>query len=256
MKWKMYDKLETRVYDSRKEMGAAAARNVAAAIEKVLAEKETCNMIFAAAPSQNEVLAALRADTSIPWNRVRAFHMDEYCGLRPEAPQAFGNFLEQALFAHVPLLSVHYLREAGNTPEEICENYSGLLKQYPVDLVCLGIGENGHIAFNDPAVADFSDPALVKVAELDAVCRQQQVNDGCFDTLEEVPARAVTLTIPALCRGKSLFCVVPGTRKAQAVRRTCEGPIGEECPATVLRRHGGAVLYLDRDSAAQLKDLQ
>ena len=256
MKWKMYDNLETRVYDSRKEMGAAAARDVAAAIEKVLAEKEICNMIFAAAPSQNELLAALRADTSIRWNRVRAFHMDEYCGLRPEAPQAFGNFLEQALFAHVPFLRVHYLREAGNTPEEICENYSALLKQYPVDIVCLGIGENGHIAFNDPAVADFSDPALVKVAELDAVCRQQQVNDGCFDTLEEVPARAVTLTIPALCRGKKLFCVVPGTRKAQAVRRTCEGPIGEACPATALRRHGGAVLYLDRDSAAQLKDLQ
>lgn len=249
---KTYDELEARIYDSRAEMGAAAARDVAAAIGKVLEEKESCNMIFAAAPSQNEVLAALRADTSIQWSRIRAFHMDEYCGLKADAPQAFGNFLDQALFAHVPFRSVHYLRDAGRTPEEICETYSALLEQNPVDIVCLGIGENGHIAFNDPAVADFSDSALVKVVELDAVCRQQQVNDGCFCGIEEVPTHAVTLTIPALCRGKELFCVVPGIRKAHAVKQTCEGAIGEACPASVMRRHGNAVLYLDRDSATEL----
>ena len=178
--------------------------------------------------------------------------MDEYCGLEPAAPQAFGNFLDRALFAHVPLKAVYYLREAGSTPEEICENYTKQLEKYPVDIVCLGIGENGHIAFNDPPVADFKDKELVKVVALDQICRQQQVNDGCFSTLDQVPTHAVTLTVPALCKGKKMFCVVPGPLKADAVKNTCEGPVGEVCPATSLRNHEGAVLYLDSDSAAGL----
>lgn len=249
---KKYDELETRIYDSRREMGEAAAADIAAAVKKVLGEKEECSMIFAAAPSQNEVLEALRGDPSIEWGRIRAFHMDEYCGLAPDAPQTFGNFLERALFARVPLKAVHYLRDAGTEPEEICANYAALLERHPADIVCLGIGENGHIAFNDPPVADFEDPETVKLVELDSVCRRQQVNDGCFPSLEEVPACAVTLTVPALCRAERMFCVVPGARKADAVRNTCQGEIGEKCPATALRRHGGAVLYLDRDSAAGL----
>lgn len=249
---KVYEKMEVRIYGSRKEMGTAAAGDIAAAVRAVLAEKEECNMIFAAAPSQNEMLEALREDKSIEWRRIRAFHMDEYCGLDPAAPQAFGTFLERALFSAVPLKAVHYLREAGNGPEEICVNYTKLLEAYPADIVCLGIGENGHIAFNDPPVADFKDEKMVKIVELDQICRRQQVNDGCFPSLEQVPVRAVTLTVPALCRGKKMFCVVPGTLKAEAVKNTCEGPVGELCPATALRRHGGAVLYLDQDSAAGL----
>ncbi len=249
---KKYDKLEARIYDSRREMGEAAAKDVAAAVREALSRKEECSMIFAAAPSQNEVLAALAADDSIRWERVRAFHMDEYCGLDADAPQAFGNFLDRALFSHVPLKAVHYLRDGGRTPEEICQSYAALLERYPVDIVCLGIGENGHIAFNDPPVADFADKELVKVVALDQVCRQQQVNDGCFSSLEEVPAYAVTLTVPALCRGEKLFCVVPGILKADAVKKTCEGAVGESCPATALRKHGSAILYLDSDSAAGL----
>ncbi len=252
MTGKRYDELEVRIYDSRSEMGEAAASDIAAAIREVLGRKEECSMIFAAAPSQNEVLEALGRDGSIDWGRIRAFHMDEYCGLSPDAAQAFGNFLEEALFKRVPLKAVHYLRDAGDGPEEICANYGALLERYPADIVCLGIGENGHIAFNDPPVADFRDPEPVKVVELDPLCRRQQVNDGCFSSLDEVPAYAVTLTVPALCRAQRMFCVVPGSRKAAAVRDTCRGEVGEKCPATALRRHGGAVLYLDRDSGAAL----
>lgn len=248
-----YGDLETRIYPTRQKMGAAAAQDVAEAIERVLQKKETCNMIFAAAPSQNELLASLAENTTICWQRVVAFHMDEYCGLCPDAPQAFGTFLDQRLFARVPLRKVFHLRDVGTIPEEICQKYSTLLREYPVDLVCLGIGENGHIAFNDPAVANFSDLALVKEVELDEVCRQQQVNDGCFPSLEEVPTHAVTLTIPALCAAEKMFCVVPGYRKAEAVRNTCLGPVSELCPASILRRQKGATLYLDAESATELE---
>ena len=154
---KKYDELDVRIYGSPREMGQAAALDIAEAVREVLGRKEECCMIFAAAPSQNEMLEALQKDASVEWGRIRAFHMDEYCGLVPDAPQTFGNFLEKALFAKVPLKAVHYLRDAGTSPEEICGNYAELLERYPADIVCLGIGENGHIAFNDPPVADFGD---------------------------------------------------------------------------------------------------
>ncbi len=245
------DFLRVEVYPTRAEMGAAAARDIAAAIRQVLAEKECCDMIFAAAPSQNEVLAALAADKTVDFTRVRAFHMDEYIGLAPDAPQGFGNFLRRAIFDRVPFREVHYLR-GGADPEAECARYAALLERYPTDIVCLGIGENGHVAFNDPPVADFADPVLVKKVALDPVCRQQQVNDGCFEALSQVPTHALTLTVPALMRGKRLFCVVPAGTKARAVRDTVYGPIGETCPASALRRHECAKLYLDPDSAALL----
>ena len=251
MKELSFDLLRVEIFDTRAEMGAAAARDIAAAIRQVLAERDCCNMIFAAAPSQNEVLAALAADKTVDFTRIRAFHMDEYIGLAPDAPQGFGNFLRRALFDKAPFKEVHYLR-GGGEPEAECARYAALLERYPADIVCLGIGENGHVAFNDPPVADFSDPVLVKKVALDPVCRQQQVNDGCFADLSQVPTHALTLTVPALMGGKRLFCVVPASTKAQAVRGTLYGPISEACPASALRRHGGAVLYLDPDSAALL----
>ncbi len=249
---KKYDNLTARIFDSREEMGMAAASDIAAAIADILHKKEQCNMIFAAAPSQNEMLERLANDPGILWNRINAFHMDEYCGLDAGAPQCFGNFLDRKLFSRVVPGSVHYLRDAGKSPEEICVRYSELLKNYPVDIVCLGIGENGHIAFNDPPTADFEDTLMVKTVKLDEICRQQQVHDGCFAALTEVPTHAVTLTIPALCNAKYMFCVVPASTKADAVKNTCTGPICEACPASVLRRHPGAVLYLDSDSSAYL----
>lgn len=253
MKTEFYtDKLCVRIYPDRKAMGEAAAADIATAIRRVLAKKECCNMIFAAAPSQNEVLAALTADKSVDFTRINAFHMDEYCGLEPSAPQGFGHFLRTAIFEKAPFRSVHYLN--GNTadiPAE-CARYSALLEAFPTDIVCLGIGENGHIAFNDPHVADFHDPALCKQVALDPVCREQQVHDGCFADISQVPTHALTLTVPALCRGKEMFCVVPAATKANAVYAMVRGSISEHCPATALRNHGAAIVYLDADSAAKL----
>ena len=245
------DRLTTRIYPTRESMGAAAAADIAACIAGLLEEKETVNIIFAAAPSQNEALKGLREDKSIPWQRVNAFHMDEYVGLPTDAPQRFSNFLKDALFDHVPLRSVHLLDGSQGAEAEIVR-YSRLLRENPVDIVCMGIGENGHIAFNDPHVADFNDPALIKVVDLDETCRMQQVHDGCFAALDDVPTHALTLTVPALASAKYLFCVVPAPTKAPAVRRTVCGEIGAHCPATILRTLPDAIMYCDRDSAALL----
>ena len=209
-------------------------------------------MIFAAAPSQNETLGCLLSRTDIDWSRVNAFHMDEYVGLSTQAEQSFGNYLYQHVFSKAPFKSVNYLRGDAQDVQAECERYSKLLRDYPVDVVMLGIGENGHIAFNDPPVADFADPKPVKIVELDPICRMQQVHDGCFPTLEAVPKYAVTLTVPALVGAKHLICTVPAATKADAVKAMLQGPYGEICPATALRRHDSAMLFLDPDSAGKV----
>ena len=244
------DKLKVNVYSSRDEMGAAAAADVRAAILRALESKDMINMIFAAAPSQNEVLANLANDKEIPWGRVNAFHMDEYIGLDKDAPQGFGNFLRDHIFGIAPFASVNYIRIDAPDAEEECERYSKLLSENPVDIVVLGIGENGHIAFNDPPFADFNDTKLVKTVKLDEVCRNQQVNDGCFAKIDDVPTHALTLTVPALMSGKELYCIVPAKTKANAVKATLMGEITDTCPASVLRTHSNATLYLDPDSAS------
>ena len=243
------DKLEVRAYGSRAEMGAAAARDISACIHKLLESKEEINIIFAAAPSQNEVLASLVADKTIPWERINAFHMDEYVGISPDAPQGFALFLRRAIFDKVPFRSVNLI-DCTAEPQAEAERYSALLKQYPTDIVCMGIGENGHIAFNDPHVADFNDPKAVKVVDLDDICRMQQVHDGCFASLDEVPKYALTLTVTTLASADYRFCVVPAATKANAVKNTVLGEIGEACPATVLRIKDNSILYCDADSAA------
>lgn len=245
------DRLDVRIFDSRAEMGKAAAADIAACIRKLLKEKEQIRMIFAAAPSQNEVLAALKDDKTIEWDRIHAFHMDEYVGIDPDAPQGFARFLRRALFDHVPFASVNLLDCTADAKKEAAR-YSALLCEKSIDIVCMGIGENGHIAFNDPHVADFGDPAVVKVVELDDVCRMQQVHDGCFASLDLVPRLALTLTVPTLAGASYQFCVVPAAAKANAVKNTLFGSVGEACPATILRRAENAVLYLDADSAALL----
>ena len=244
------DKLTVRILESRDAMGKAAAEDIARCMLRLLEEKAELNMIFAAAPSQNEVLKYLAADLRLPWERVNAFHMDEYIGLRPDAPQGFANFLRRAIFDRVPFKSVNVINGAA-APEEESRRYARLLAQYPADIVCLGIGENGHIAFNDPP-AVFDDPVWVKAVALDAVCRMQQVHDGCFAALDDVPRSALTLTVPALARARYHFCVVPAASKAWAVERTVRGEIGPSCPATVLRMLDNAVLYCDADSGRGL----
>ena len=246
------DLLTVQIFETRADMGHAAAKDIKACMLSLLDTQETINMIFAAAPSQNEVLAALVEDTDIPWNRVNAFHMDEYVGLSPDAPQGFGNFLKTHIFGLVKFKSIFYINMSAPDAEEECARYSALLQQYPTDIVVLGIGENGHVAFNDPPVADFNDPLAVKPVALDDVCRNQQVHDGCFSHIDDVPQTAITLTVPTLFAGKHLFCIVPAQTKAPAVYATLYGEISEKCPATILRRHQNAVLYLDSDSSSLL----
>jgi len=246
------DKLSVKVYADRAAMGAEAARMCCEKIRQLLAQKDQVNMIFAAAPSQNEFLAGLVAAKDIDWSRVNAFHMDEYVGLASDAPQGFANFLKRGLFDLLPFGSVHLLD--GNAPDIAaeCARYTKLLRDNPTDITCAGIGENGHLAFNDPPVADFSDPAAVKVVELDPVCRQQQVNDGCFASLDLVPTHALTLTIPSLLAAPYFFCMVPAATKTEAVTRTVNEAVSTACPATVLRTKEGAILFVDSDSGANL----
>ena len=243
------DKLKVQVFETRSQMGQQAAILVADKIKELLSIQETVNIIFAAAPSQNEFLQTL-INQQLDWNRVNAFHMDEYIGLSAEATQRFGNFLKEAIFKHLPFLSVHYIN--GNAEDLVAEmnGYANLLSLYPADIVCMGIGENGHIAFNDPPVADFYDPAVVKKVELDDACRVQQVNDGCFQTKDQVPTHAITLTIPTLMNGRFIYCIVPGSKKAEAVSNTLRKVVEEKYPSTILRKHNNAILFLDADSSA------
>ncbi len=244
------DNLTYEAFSDRTEMGAAAAKDIAAEMKKQIAEKGEINMIFAAAPSQNDVLAALVADESIDWTKVHGFHMDEYIGLPAGAKQSFGNFLKEAIFGRVPFASVEYINSTAMNPNIEAERYAAVLARNKCDIIVMGIGENGHIAFNDPHVADFNDHKAVKVVMLDDKCRMQQVHDGCFDKIESVPRFAITLTIPTLVAPDAAFCIVPAATKAEAVKRTLTGEIGADCPATALRSHKNAKLYLDADSAA------
>lgn len=248
------DRLTVKIFKSRLEMGNHAAVDVAEKIKELLDRQETVNMIFAAAPSQNEFLKALSEDEEINWTRINAFHMDEYIGLPMGHPERFSNFLRKQLFESVPFKKVFYLNENGWSPEEEIQRYTKLLQQHPADIVCMGIGENAHIAFNDPHVADFNDQNLVKQVQLEEASRLQQVHDGCFERLEEVPEAAITLTVPALLQARYLFCMVPGDNKAEAVYHTLTDEIKENYPSTILRKHPNSILYLDRESAKKLNE--
>jgi len=247
------NELLVEIYPTRAIMGLEAAKQVSQQIKILLEQKQEINILFAAAPSQSEFLQALIGDNAIEWNRINAFHMDEYLGLSKNLPQSFGNFLKRTIFDKVPFKNVYYINgEAENTQEE-CNRYSKLISAKPIDIVCLGIGENGHIAFNDPHVALFDDPYIVKTVDLDDKCRIQQVNDGCFPSLEDVPEYAYTLTIPALTAARYMYCLVPGCTKRQAIKDTIEGPVHQSCPASILKNKPGAILFTDRDAAALLK---
>ena len=252
MKTFQKDKLTVEIYENRTLMGEAAAKDIKAKIAELLAEKQEINIIFAAAPSQNDVLKSLVEDKAIEWNRVNAYHMDEYIGLDKDAPQGFGNFLKDHILGLLPFKSVNYIDITTTNPEAEAERYGKLLQENPTDIVIMGIGENGHIAFNDPPVANFKDEKWVKPVKLDEICRQQQVNDGCFASRDKVPTHAMTLTVPTLVKAPYLFCIVPAPTKAKAVYETLNGSIDEHCPASILRTHDNAVLYLDNESSKLL----
>lgn len=246
------DKLCINQYDTREEMGKAAAKDVAQKINELLKTKTEIAMIFAAAPSQNEFFKYLLSDETVDFSRINAFHMDEYIGLSKDAPQGFGNFLRARLFDKAPFKSVHFINGQSDDPQAECKRYAQLLSKQPIDIVCMGIGENAHIAFNDPHVAHFDDKEAVKIVSLDETCRQQQVHDGCFASIDRVPTHAITLTIPTLVSADAIFCIVPAKTKAQAIKNVVAKEISEQYPASVLRRCAHAKMYIDADSGSLL----
>lgn len=243
------DKLKVVVCENRMELGKTAAKDAAIYLRAMQNNGRKLNIIFAAAPSQNEFLDELAKEQGIDWQGIRGFHMDEYIGLAADAPQKFAHYLKGHIFDRVPFREVHYL---DSEAESGIESYTSLLRKYPADACFMGVGENGHIAFNDPAEADLFDIEVIKQVSLDEKCRRQQVHDGCFQRLEDVPEKALTLTIPALLRAERLFCMVPGSTKAEAVRTMLRNPVDMSCPASALRLHKDAALYLDSDSAELL----
>lgn len=242
------EKLDVAVYESRAEMGAASAARFADRLNRVIREQGKAAVIFASAPSQNEFTAALR-EIPIDWTRVTAFHMDEYVGLPADHPASFRRYIREHLLDHVPIAAFHELRGEAADPAAECARYAALLAEAKPSVVAMGIGENGHLAFMDPPVCDFEDKLDVKVVELDNVCRMQQVHDGCFATFDDVPARALSLTVPVFMRAPHAVVTVPGPTKRTAVRAALHGPVTTACPASILRRHPDAGLFLDKDSA-------
>jgi len=239
--------LRVQTYRSRQALAHASSSDIHRALTECLARQNRARLILAAAPSQAEMLAELAQSADIDWSRVTLFHMDEFIGLPAEAPQRFAVWLDRHFFAKVPQAECHKIVPEP-APEAAADRYAALLSAHDIDIVCLGIGVNGHIAFNDPPVADFDDPLDVKVVELDRTCRLQQVDDQGFSSLDQVPTHAITLTIPRLLRANKLFCCVPGAHKAEAVKQCLTGPVSTEWPASILRSHPDCTLYLDKDS--------
>ena len=246
------DRLPVRIYRSNEELGLAAALDARDVIQRAIAERGAASIILATGNSQLSFLGALRELEGIEWPRVRVFHMDEYVGISPDHKASFPRFLNDHFLRFITPLAFYPIPGQSADPARACAEYADLLRQYPAELVALGWGENGHIAFNDPPHAKFDDPQWVKVVELADASRRQQVGEGHFASLEEVPTHAITLTIPALLRAQQLLCIVPEARKAEAVRQCLRGPIVESRPGSILRTIDHACLYLDPDSAADL----
>jgi glucosamine-6-phosphate deaminase len=246
------DDLDVRVFDDVQHMAQEAAADAATVLREAIAERGAANVMLATGNSQLVFLSELVTFTDVDWSRVTAFHMDEYVGLAPSHSASFQHYMRERVASILPLREFHYL--TGDTGDAQAEagRYADLLRAHPLDLCCCGIGENGHLAFNDPPVADFADPLDVRIVPLEPASRRQQVAEGHFATIEEVPAGAITVTIPALLRARRVLAIVPEARKATPVRDALQGPISTACPASYLRRQPHATLYLDADSASLL----
>jgi len=243
--------MKVTIAPDREALGRAAATQIASLLRERLAGQDPVRVIFAAAPSQSETLAHLVATPDLDWSRIEAFHMDEYLGLPLDHPARFAAWLDRNLFTLVPFRAVHRIQPEPD-PNRCVAEYARLLGEAPIDLVVCGIGANGHIAFNDPAVADFADPLAVKIVELDDVCRQQQVDDDCFATLPDVPTHAITVTIPQFMRAATVVCVVPGSLKEAAVTAALTGPVTPMCPASILTTHPHCYFFLDEEAGANV----
>jgi glucosamine-6-phosphate deaminase len=243
--------LPVSVYQTNEDMGLVAAQMAAEIIQQTIRTKGEANIVLAAANSQLTFLHSLRAISGIDWSKVNFFHMDEYIGLEPGHPACFSLFLKRNLMDFIHPKAFYTIPGQERDLDKICRDYEQLLHEHPTDLCAMGIGENGHVAFNDPPYADFEDPKWVKTVEIDTISRRQQVNEGHFPNIDAVPVHAVTLTIPALLAARSILVMVPETRKAEAVYRSLYGPIVVTCPASILRKTPHAHLLLERDSAAK-----
>ncbi|KUO76454.1 MAG: glucosamine-6-phosphate deaminase [Clostridia bacterium BRH_c25] len=249
---KKVDKLNIKIFETRSEMGANAAAEAAEYLRELGKVKEEINIIFAAAPSQDDILGSLIQEKDLPWEKINAMQLDDYIGINGEAPQRFANYLKRHIFDLVSMKQLLLINCENPSVEDELARYNEILKTHPADVAFIGIGENGHIAFNDPSVADFNDKKLIKSVVLEETSRLQQVNDGCFEKLEDVPGMAMTVTIPAILRAERVFCVVPCSSKANAVRDTLNEPVSTKHPATILRTHKNATLYLDKYAATEL----
>lgn len=246
------DQLPIAIYPSNQALGQAAAHDARQLIQTAIAERGAANIIIATGNSQLTFLHALRDLEGIDWSKVTVFHMDEYVGIDPNHPASFPLFLRTHILDKVKPAKFYPVPGQVEDVDKACQAYAQLLHEHPADLVAMGWGENGHIAFNDPPYADFDDPVWVKVVALAEASRRQQVGEGHFPTLNDVPTHAITLTIPALLAPKHILCIVPEARKAEAVRACLTQPINEDRPGSILRTAPNAQLYLDPDSAALL----
>jgi len=246
------ENLAVKTYGETKEMGAAAADYVTDKLKAAISKKGSANLILATGASQFSFLEALQT-REIDWKKITVFHLDEYKGISDSHPASFRKYLKERILNKVGPKKIYFLNGNAEDLQQEIKSYEEALRDHPIDIACIGIGENGHIAFNDPAVADFKDPNLVKVVELDEACRNQQLGEGWFPTFDDVPKEAVTLTIAAILNCEAISCVVPDERKAQAVYNTLYGEISTSCPASILRSHQETVLFLDKASASMVK---
>jgi glucosamine-6-phosphate deaminase len=246
------DQLPVRVFGPLADMAAAAAADAAAVLKAAVAKSGRARAIIATGNSQDLFLEKLTQTAGIDWSKIELFHMDEYLGMPMTHRASFRKYLKERVFDRVRPAGANYLEGDALEPLKAIRAYAQALAALPIDLCCLGIGENGHLAFNDPPVADFYDPEAIKIVKLDEQCRRQQVGEGHFPSLDVVPMYAITLTIPTLCQVGCMIAVVPEKRKAAAVKASLEGPIAPACPGSFLRRQPHAVLYLDADSSSLL----
>lgn len=246
------DQLLVEVYASNVAMGRAAAARAAAILREAVEQRGEARVILASANSQMSFIDALTVDEELPWDKITCFHMDEYIGIESSHPASFVGWMQNRVLDKVKPATFHFLKGMADDVEAECRRYAGLIKERPIDLTCMGIGENGHIAFNDPPVADFSDPLPIKPVELDERCKSQQVGEGHFPGLAAVPTHAFSLTVPTLLSGRRILCIVPEERKAEAVAKTIHGPVETACPSSILRHQSHAVLMLDQAAAVRL----